>query len=65
MDRKLRKLRENHIKHGHPLRDSTRLDKLHSELHPSSNAEFIYTVNIMRCDECGLTWNDCGLEYRK
>jgi len=64
-DRRLGKLRKKHIKHGHPHFKSTHIDKLTSDKHPRSDNTFVYTVNVMRCSECGLYWNDSGLEFRK
>lgn len=54
--------RARHIRYGHPLDKSTRLEKLRSSKHPHNQNGFVYTINIMRCDECGLIWNDEGLE---
>lgn len=65
IDRKLRKLRERHIKHGHSYDNSTRIDKLRSELHPKNCEFYIFTVNIMKCEECGLIYLDSGMEFRK
>jgi len=53
-----------HILTNHDIGNSLTLDKITSENHPHSNKEMVYTVNIMKCT-CGLTWLDCGLEYRK
>jgi hypothetical protein len=55
--------RARHIRNGHGF-NVTRIDKLTSEKHPHSSAGCVYTVNVMRCDDCGLTFNDCGLEWR-
>ena len=52
------------IRNRHPYEDNERLEKLHSEKHPHTNSEYIYTVNIMRCRGCGLIYNDVGLEQR-
>jgi NAD-dependent dihydropyrimidine dehydrogenase PreA subunit len=65
MDRKTEKLRRKHLKRGHPYEKSVRVDKLQSFIHPKTDDEFVYTVNLMICNECGLCWNDCGVERRK
>lgn len=62
---KQQRLRYKHINDGHPHDKSVLIDKLTSEKHPHTNDEFIYTVNIMKCKECGLNYNDCGLEFRE
>lgn len=54
-----------HIKNGHPYERSISIDKLTSENHPHSDSEMIFTVNIMKCNECGLMYLDEGLEFRK
>lgn len=56
--------RIQHMRYGHNPDNSTRIDKLRSERHPSSDEEFIYTVNVMRCNDCGLDYHDSGLEFR-
>ena len=56
--------RARHIRHGHPYSNSKLLDKLRSEKHPHTDGEYIYTVNVMECLDCGLTYNDVGLERR-
>ena len=61
---KLRWKRLPHMDSGHPFDKSVRLDKLTSEKHPHSDSELVYTINIMQCNDCGLVWKDCGLEYR-
>lgn len=43
----------------------TQIDKLTSEKHPASNKNFIYTININKCNSCGLHFNDIGVEFRK
>jgi hypothetical protein len=63
-DRKHEKLRRKHIKYGHGVDNSLRIDKLRSELHPHTSREFIFTINLMLCNECGLIWLDSGLEFR-
>lgn len=57
--------RSRHIKNGHPYASGKLLEKLHSENHPHSDSEHIYTVNIMECQDCGLVYHDAGLERRK
>jgi hypothetical protein len=53
-----------HIHYGHgPNR--TRLDKLTSEAHPHSDKDWVFTVNICHCNDCGLTFLDDGIESRK
>lgn len=56
--------RVRHIRYGHPYHKSERLDKLRSEQHPHTDSEYIYTVNIMKCLDCGLCYLDDGLETR-
>ena len=56
--------RVRHIRNGHPFDLGVRIDKLHSELHPNTDDEYIYTINIRKCLDCGLTYNDEGLEFR-
>lgn len=56
--------RARHIRHGHPIEKSQRLDKLHSYRHPHTDPSYIYTVNVMVCLDCGLTYIDDGLERR-
>lgn len=60
---KLAWLRYGHIENGHTK--SELLDKLTSEKHPSTDNNYIFTINIMRCKECGLLWEDAGLERRR
>jgi hypothetical protein len=56
--------RLRHMHNGHPYAERERkIDSLKSEVHPSSNAEFVYTVNIVEC-KCGLIYQDCGLQFR-
>lgn len=57
--------RARHIRHGHPYDNSVFIEKLQSANHPHNKDGWIYTVNIMACKECGLTWNDIGIEVRK
>jgi len=57
--------RRRHIRNGHPFDKSVRLDKLRSENHPHSDPGTVYTVNVMRCNDCGLCWLDAGLEFRE
>lgn len=56
--------RVRHIRHGHPYDNSELLEKLRSEKHPHTDGEYIYTVNVRKCLDCGLTYNDAGLEPR-
>lgn len=57
--------RLRHIRHGHPHEQSARrIDKLTSEHHPHTDADWVFTVNIVEC-ECGLIYFDSGLERRK
>lgn len=55
--------RVRHIRFGHT--GGKRIDKLRSENHPHTDKDFIFTVNIVECEECGLMYQDCGLEFRK
>lgn len=56
--------RVRHIRHGHPYDSGLLLEKLRSEKHPHTDDEYIYTVNIMKCADCGLVYHDAGLERR-
>lgn len=58
-------MRARHIRNGHPFNNSTRLEKLRVEKHPHTDSDFIYTINVRLCNECGLVFNDEGLERRK
>lgn len=62
---KLAYKRACHVDNGHPLDKSTLVEKFSSEKHPHTDSQYIYTINIMKCDDCGLFWNDCGLELRE
>lgn len=57
--------RLNCIEEGHSYRDSVLLEKLTSEGHPHSDAEYLYTINLRQCFKCGLVYQDAGLEFRK
>jgi hypothetical protein len=56
--------RLQHMRHGHNPDNSTRIDKLHSENYPCSDKNYVYTVNVMRCNDCGLHYHDSGFEPR-
>ena len=57
-------LRRKHQRNGHPFSEKVRVvDKLRSEAHPHTDAEMIYTVNLVEC-QCGLIYQDCGIEFR-
>lgn len=64
MDLLLYLKRRKHIKKGHPFAKSTKIDVLRSEKHPHTDKHYVFTVNVMRCDDCGLIWLDSGLESR-
>ncbi len=49
---------------GHTLDGSVLIDKLTSEKHPNSSEDLIYTVNLFSCGNCGLTFQDSGVEFR-
>lgn len=57
--------RARHLRCGHPFDKSERLEKLRSQHHPHNYEGYVYTINIMRCHDCGLTWLDVGMEYNK
>jgi len=57
--------RTGHARYGHPFDDSVLIEKFRSEKHPHSDKEYVYTVNIRKCNDCGLTFFDNGLERRK
>lgn len=59
----LLRVRRKHVKYGHGS-GNVLVDKLTSEKHPHTDAELVYTVNIMACKLCGLTYLDAGLEHR-
>lgn len=63
-NQKLMRLREKHIKHGHNFDNSVLIEKLTSEKHPHTDKEFVFTISIRKCNECGLIFYDKGLEYR-
>jgi hypothetical protein len=54
--------RLRHIKHGHPFDKSTFIEKQRFENHPQNDKSFVYTANLMHCDECGLEYLDEGFE---
>ena len=56
--------RVRHIRNGHPYSSSLRLEKLRSEKHPHTSSEYVYTINVMKCLDCGLAYIDAGLEIR-
>ena len=56
--------RLGHLKNGHKFDGSEKIDCLKSENHPHTNNEYIFTINIRKC-ECGLIFFDNGLELRK
>lgn len=57
--------RLTHKDKGHPFDDSELVDKLVSENHPHTGDEYIYTVNIRKCNDCGMIFFDNGLESRR
>lgn len=57
--------RVRHIKHGHPHAQSTLLDKVRSEAHPHTDDKYVFTINVLKCNDCGLTYLDSGLELRR
>lgn len=56
--------RVRHVRHGHPYEQWELIDKLYSEKHPHTDGEYIFTVGIHRCKDCGLTFVDDGLSLR-
>lgn len=56
--------RARHIRHGHPLSRSILIDSLRSDKHPRSDLHWVFTVNIYKCDDCGLHYLDEGVELR-
>lgn len=56
--------RAMHLRYGHPFDETTHIDKLISELHPATDIEYVYTLNIRKCNTCGLYFIDQGLEHR-
>lgn len=61
---KLAYTRARHIRNGHPFNNSILVDKLVSESHPHTCKDYVYTVNLRKC-ECGLIFFDNGIEARK
>lgn len=57
--------RTRHTRYGHPHDNSELIDTLRSERHPHTDKEYIYTVNVMQCLDCGLVYHDAGLEHRR
>ena len=55
--------RVRHIRYGHVYDGSKPIDKLRSENHPHTGIDYVYTINLREC-ECGLIFQDCGLERR-
>lgn len=51
-------------KHFHNL-DNVFIEKARFENHPHSDAQWIYTVNLMQCKHCSLNFLDDGVERRK
>lgn len=56
--------RAEHIENGHPFNESVLIEKLRSENHPHTSKDYVYTVNIRTCEDCGLTFTDNGIERR-
>lgn len=54
--------RARHIRYGHPFDRSTFIEKKRFEKHPQNSRFMIYTVNLRRCDDCGLIYEDAGFE---
>lgn len=61
----LRWKRIRHLRDGHDFDNSILLDKLRSEKHPRNDGEVVYTVNVLECRSCGLTFLDEGFEFRR
>ncbi len=55
--------RVRHIRNGHKFEGSTLIEKQHYDKHPHSDDELVYTISIREC-ECGLIFEDKGLNYR-
>lgn len=53
-----------HMRHGHNPSNSTLIDTLRSEKHPKNNTEYIFTVCVMRCNDCNLIYLDSGMDFR-
>lgn len=56
--------RITHIENGHPYRKSEEIESFKSEKHPDTDDEFIFTIHIRKCNDCGLVFYDNGLESR-
>lgn len=52
------------VRNGHDFDKSELIDKFRSKNHPQNNDDFVYTVNVMRCNNCSLIWLDSGFEAR-
>jgi predicted Zn-ribbon and HTH transcriptional regulator len=57
--------RARHIRNGHPYKKSELVEKIYSEKHPASNKGYVFAINVMKCNDCGLIWFDIGLELRR
>lgn len=57
--------RARHIRYGHPFHNSIQVDKMQSENHPQTDDKYIYTINLRKCNECGLIFQDVGFESRR
>ena len=55
--------RIRHMRNGHGA--STLIEKLRSHKHPHTDSAWVYTVNVMHCEECGLEYIDQGLEQKR
>ena len=57
--------RARHMRYGCPYHNSILIDKLQSEKHPHTDHEWIYTINLRECKDCGLIFQSCGVERKK
>ncbi|MCK5612537.1 hypothetical protein KAR91_62275 [Candidatus Pacearchaeota archaeon] len=56
--------RLTHEDAGHSFDNSVLIESFVSEKHPHTCHDHVFTVNIRRCDDCGMIFYDNGLERR-
>lgn len=54
--------RVRHIRYGHPFGQSKLIEKHRFLQHPQNDHVLTFTVNLMKCNDCGLCWLDEGFE---
>lgn len=48
----------------HPFSNSEKIETQRYENHPHSDKDLIYAITLRHCGNCGLVFQDRGLEYR-